>query len=236
MKMKAMSSLFLRAVVGVLTPAVLASLSYAAEPVRIGSVKGRVEVRRSQSQVSRWNALKKGQSLKPGDTVRTGQGGKVELKLDDGSKVVIGPSSRVKVQESSPNKLFYLAVGKMRSFVKKLRPNSAFEGRTPVAAAAVRGTVFEMGFEEEGKSGYLEVDRGTVLLTQDGREQAVESGQRMDFVKDLPLGEAAARPPPAPAEETAVTDGRSGLAREGGLGMAKEMVMDAAASEIRRAE
>ncbi len=160
----------LRAGTVLVAPVILAAFAFSAEAVRIGSVKGRVEVRRSQAQVTRWNALKKGQSLKPGDTVRTGQGGKVELKLDDGSKVVVGPSSRVKVQESSPNKLFYLAVGKMKSFVKKLRPNNAFEVRTPVAAAAVRGTVFEMGFDEEGKAGYLEVDRGSVLLTQDGRD------------------------------------------------------------------
>lgn len=92
----------LRAGTVLVAPVILAAFAFSAEAVRIGSVKGRVEVRRSQAQVTRWNALKKGQSLKPGDTVRTGQGGKVELKLDDGSKVVVGPSSRVKVQESSP--------------------------------------------------------------------------------------------------------------------------------------
>lgn len=206
-----------------------------AEPIVVKSVRGEAQIQKANSQTSRWRALKKGIPIKPGDTVRTGNNARLELKIDDGSRVVMGSRSRVKVAESAPSRIFSLAVGRVKAFVHKLRPQSKFEIRTPLAAAAVRGTVFEMGFDEEQSSGFLAVDRGVVELSQDDRQLDVHAGERMGFMKDIPLGEAPSRSSDKSGQNPAATE-RQALRREVGLGMSKEMVMAAAAEEIRRAE
>lgn len=213
----------------------LASPYCLAEPIVVKSVRGEAQIQKANSQTSRWRALKKGVPVKPGDTVRTGNNARLELKCDDGSRVVMGSRSRVKVAESAPSRIFSLAVGRVKAFVHKLRPQSKFEIRTPLAAAAVRGTVFEMGYDEDQSAGFLAVDRGVVELSQDDRQLDVHAGERMGFMKDIPLGEAPARSSDKSGPAPAATE-RQALRREVGLGMSKEMVMAAAAEEIRRAE
>ncbi|MBL0058819.1 MAG: FecR domain-containing protein [Elusimicrobia bacterium] len=220
---------------GLAGPFLLLSTVFA-EPIVVKSVRGNAEIHRSKSQANRWRALQKGASVKPGDTVRTGKNARLELKIDDGSRVVLGSKSRVQVAESAPSRIFNLAVGRIKSFVKKLQPESKFEIRTPLATAAVRGTVFEMGFDEEAKAGFLDVDRGVVALSQDGRALDVRAGQRMDFLTDVPLGEAPSRESRGSAAPSSEDLARDALRHEVGLGMSKEMVMAAAAEEIRAAE
>jgi hypothetical protein len=207
-----------------------------AESIVVKSVRGSAEIHRSKSQANRWRALQKGAPVKPGDTVRTGKNARLELKIDDGSRVVLGSKSRVQVAESAPSRIFNLAVGRIKSFVKKLKPESKFEIRTPLATAAVRGTVFEMGFDEEAKAGFLDVGRGVVSLSQDGRDLDVRAGQRMDFLPNVPLGEAPGRESRGLAAPSSEDLARDAFRHEVGLGMSKEMVMAAAAEEIRAAE
>lgn len=208
-----------------------------ADPVVVNAVRGPAEIRRARAQNNKWYALRKGSSVKPGDEIRTGKSSRAVLKLDDGSRVVLSGGSRAKVLESSPNRIFALAVGRMKSFVKKLKPTSKFEVRTPLAAASVRGTIFEMGVGEDGKDGYLEVGRGVVNLAQGGRDMDVHAGERVDFMSGWPLGD----PVPgkssenSPADEDKADD-KSALKHEVGLGMSKEAVMAAAAEEMRLAE
>jgi hypothetical protein len=206
-----------------------------AEPIVVKSVRGKAEIQKSNSQADRWRALKKGTPIKPGDSVRTGPESRVELKIDDGSRVVLGSKSRIQVALSAPSRVFSLAVGRVKAFVKKLQPQSKFEIKTPLAAAAVRGTVFEMGFDEEANEGFLDVDRGVVDLSQEGKTVAVHAGERMGFRHDRPLDDRPARrADAAPAGSNAID--RAELRREVGLGMSKESVMAAAAQEIRTAE
>ncbi|MBK8575338.1 MAG: FecR domain-containing protein [Elusimicrobia bacterium] len=177
----------------------------------------------------------KGSAVKPGDTVRTGKDARLELKIEDGSRVVLGSKSKVQVALSAPSRIFSLMSGRVKAFVKKLQPQTKFEIRTPLAAAAVRGTVFEMGFSEEDAAGFLEVDRGVVDLTQGDRQVAVRAGERVGFLRDVPLSDRPTQrtqaAPAAPSEPN-----RQALRREVSLGMSKEMVMAAAADEIRNAE
>ncbi len=223
---------------GALAPALLFSLPLSAEPVVVKKIRGKAEIHRAKAPAGRWAPLRPGAPVRPGDEVRTARESRTELKLDDGSKVVLGSGSRVKVVESSPHRFFTLAAGRMKSFVKNLRPTNKFGVRTPLAAASVRGTVFEMGFDEQGNRGFLDVSRGIVSLNQDGREVDVRGGQRIDFLSDRPLGEPVrGRSTGASIEEESGEDGdRQALKREVGLGMSKEMVMAAAADEMRLAE
>jgi hypothetical protein len=205
------------------------------EPIVVKSVRGSAEIQRSNSHADRWRALKKGTPVKPGDTVRTGTDARLELKIEDGSRVVLGSKSKVKVALSAPSRIFSLMSGRVKSFVKKLQPQSKFEIRTPLAAAAVRGTVFEIGYDEDQAAGFLEVDRGVVELSQEDRRLDVHAGERVGFLRDVPLSD---RPTRSSGARSAAPGGmdRAALRREVGLGMSKEMVMAAAADEIRNAE
>lgn len=215
-------------------PLLLGSISFA-EPIVVKSVRGKAEIQKANTQTDRWRALQKGTPVKPGDTVRTGSESRVELKISDGSRVVLGSKSRIQVALSAPSRIFNLMSGRVKSFVKKLQPQTKFEIKTPLAAAAVRGTVFEMGFDEEKSEGFLEVDRGVVALSQDNRQVDVHAGERMGFMRDIPLGERPSRSSSAEPESRGDSE-RQALRREVGLGMSKEMVMAAAAAEIRTAE
>jgi hypothetical protein len=219
---------------GTLISGLLFSVTFA-EPIVVKSVRGAAQIQKANSQSNRWRALQKGTPIKPGDTVRTGNNARLELKLDDGSRVVMGSRSRVTVAESAPSRIFSLAVGRVKAFIKKLQPQSKFEIRTPLAAAAVRGTVFEMGYDEKESSGFLEVSRGVVALTQGDQGLDVRAGERMGFAKDIPLGNTPSRSSRGSGTSSRAEE-RQSLRREVGLGMTKEMVMAAAADEIRRAE
>lgn len=212
----------------------LCSLGFA-EPIVVKSVRGKAEIQKANSQADRWHALQKGAPVKPGDTVRTGGEARVELKISDGSRVVLGSKSKIQVALSAPSRIFSLMSGRVKAFVKKLQPQTKFEIKTPLAAAAVRGTVFEMGYDEEQSAGFLEVDRGVVALSQEGRQMEIRAGERMGFMKDVPLGDVPSRSSDARGGGADGID-RQSLRREVGLGMSKEMVMAAAADEIRMAE
>ena len=56
------------------------------------------------------------------------------------------------VSEDGKDTQFKVLVGRIRAFVQKLRPANKFEVRTPVAAAAVRGTIFDMDVAEDTSS------------------------------------------------------------------------------------
>jgi hypothetical protein len=87
---------------------------------------------------------------------------------------------------------FKVLVGRIRAFVQKLRPANKFEVRTPVAAAAVRGTVFDMDVSEDTSS-RLSVLEGAVNyrdLAGLAKEIEVLKGQTVL----IPRGQAP-RPP-----------------------------------------
>lgn len=107
--------------------------------------------------------------------------------------------------------------GRVKSFVKKLQPQSKFEIKTPLAAAAVRGTVFEMGFDDEKAEGFLEVNSGVVALSQDDRQVEVLTRvsawvlcATFPWVKRLPVPPARAGKPSGHRTASAPARGRFG--------------------------
>lgn len=209
-----------------LSPARAAS---AARPIAVKSFSAPCEVKRAANP-GKWYRARVGMSLSAGDVLRTGAGGKALLVMSDGSRMIMRPNTRLQVEEVAPNRVFGLSTGQVKSFIKKLRGDSKFEIKTPLAAASVRGTVFEVGFDEEKKNGFLDVDEGLVALFKDGQELFVGAGERVGFSNDLPLSK------PATQGSDAGSADKDALRREVGLGMSKEEVMAAAADEIRLAE
>lgn len=115
---------------------------------RVLNSKGKVEVRQPDGS---WKALAPGQTLKDGDTVRTGNKSKALVGLPDGGQAILGPNSMYtyrerKIMDKDLTKITHhditleLLVGRLRAWVKKSR--AKFEVRTPPAVVAVRGTDF----------------------------------------------------------------------------------------------
>ena len=206
-----------------------ASAASKARPISIKSFTPPCEVRRATVQ-GQWLSPQKDSPLDVGDVLRTGAGGKATLLMSDGSRMTLGPNSRLEVEAIAPNRVFALATGKVKAFIKKLQGGNKFQIKTPLASASVRGTVFEVGFDEGNKKGYLDVSEGTVALNKDGKEILVPGGLRVGFSAEAPLE--------APVQKASGLGGadRESLRREVSLGMSKEQVMASAAYELRLAE
>jgi hypothetical protein len=86
-----------------------------------------------------------------GDVVRTGDGGRARVALDDGSILNVGSSSSLTVTQhnaAAQQTQIELEYGRVRSqVVKQSKPNSKFEIHTAVGVAGVVGTDFFLGFE-----------------------------------------------------------------------------------------
>jgi len=85
-----------------------------------------------------------------GDVVRTGDGGRARVALDDGSLLNVGSSSSLTVTQhnaAGQQSQIELEYGRVRSqVVKQAKPNSKFEIHTAVGVAGVVGTDFYLEF------------------------------------------------------------------------------------------
>lgn len=85
-----------------------------------------------------------------GDVVRTGDGGRARVALDDGSVLNVGSSSTLTVTQhnaAAQQTQIELTYGRVRSqVVKQSKPNAKFEIHTSVGVAGVVGTDFFLGF------------------------------------------------------------------------------------------
>lgn len=108
------------------------------------------------------------------DVIETGVDGKAFLELDDGSRLVLGPNSRLQVHDfvSSPGEreksiLLEASRGVLR-FVARVRAEATTEIRiqAPTAFAAVRGTDWMMRVEADTMA--LFVEEGSVAVMNIG--------------------------------------------------------------------
>ena len=85
-----------------------------------------------------------------GDVVRTGDGGRARVALDDGSVLNVGSSSTLTVTQhnaAAQQTQIELTYGRVRSqVVKQSKPNAKFEIHTSMGVAGVVGTDFFLGF------------------------------------------------------------------------------------------
>jgi hypothetical protein len=85
-----------------------------------------------------------------GDAVRTGDGGRARVALDDGSVLNVGSSSTLTVTQhnaGAQQTQIELTYGRVRSqVVKQSKPNAKFEIHTAVGVAGVVGTDFFLGY------------------------------------------------------------------------------------------
>jgi hypothetical protein len=128
----------------------------------IKAVSGQVEIQKKGE--SQWVPATIGTKLFEGDNIRAFGGASARMDLPDGSTIFLAENSRVVVgklefdqQNQAREALFHLAVGKVRAVVSQtaLRlvkaRQSNFSISTQTAVAAVRGTDFEVTYDEAQK-------------------------------------------------------------------------------------
>lgn len=110
--------------------------------------------------------LKLGSTLRSGAIVRTGEGGRILLRLADGSKTALGPNSDLALRRLPGNQdpvraTLSLFKGTLRAMVRHLTGRSSFHVETLNSVVAVKGSDIELG--TDGKSTKLNVLETTGL-------------------------------------------------------------------------
>lgn len=131
-----------------------------------------------------------------GDVVRTGDGGRARVALDDGSVLNVGSSSALTVTQhnsGAQQTQIELTYGRVRSrVIKQSKPNSKFEIHTSVGVAGVVGTDFFLGYMNglfqiivfEGHVKFCNLDAvcvdvlaGQIATIRDGHQPPDQPGQ-----------------------------------------------------------
>jgi hypothetical protein len=128
----------------------LASTSSQAQAVgTVASMEAPAEVGRSGN----WFPASLGMLIQQGDTLRTGQGGRLRVIFEDDSVVSLAAGSELVVDEAvyeggrRVRSVMDLLQGKVRALVSEYT-GSTFELGTPTAVAGVRGTDFIVVYDE----------------------------------------------------------------------------------------
>lgn len=104
-----------------------------------------------------WKPLSKGDSLRVGDSVKTGTKSRLELTLPDGSKVRFSENTNFKVEASffkdeARNFGVKMFLGKVWAKASKAKKDSRFEVKTANAVAGVKGTTYRIDVQEDTSS------------------------------------------------------------------------------------
>ena len=189
------------------------SLAEAQQPSGIFSgLTGRVEVL-PKGQTA-WQLARLGMRVFEGDQVRAFPGANGELRLPDGSTVLVAENTRFAVtkldytpQNQMRSAFFHLAVGKIRGIVARAavalvqaRQNN-FAISTPTAVAAVRGTTV-YATVVDGVTTFFVLD-GVAIIRDVVTGQSVEV--RPGQVTTVVPGQAPSTPAsPTPAQQAAI--------------------------------
>lgn len=138
---------------------------------KVVSTHGQVDVRYAGTET--FVALSPGDALGTGDVIQTDSEGKIELKLPDGSKLVIGEKSRIVIRElgevevtKATKTTFELLAGKIRAIVNPfVSKDSEFNIMTNNATVGVRGTDFGETYNPDVDTTYVLGMTGTLWLS-----------------------------------------------------------------------
>ncbi len=163
-------------------------------------------------------SLRAGMTVRTGDAVETGMDGSVRVLFADQSEMMIKPESLVifdrysRFEESGMvDTSLRLERGEIRTYV---RPKPEGRGRfiinTPSAAAAVRGTRFDVEVDAEEVTRNI-VHDGSVALSAQGQEQLVDAG----YVSSVSPGEPPSPPRAIPAAVSLNASAANGVVKAG---------------------
>jgi hypothetical protein len=124
-----------------------------AGPARSAERVGRVLVSIGQVEVVRDGRsavpLARGDTLRAGDLLRTGPGGRIQLRMRDGALVALRPGSRFRVEryregDEGGTALLELLEGGLRTLTGTIGGEDEYRLQTPVATIGVRGTQYAL--------------------------------------------------------------------------------------------
>jgi hypothetical protein len=86
--------------------------------------------------------------IKPSEAIKTDKKTQLEITIPDVSKVNVAPNTEARIKCS----ICWLEVGKgkIHGLIKKLRPKTKFEVKTPTSAFSVRGTEYTVEVQDDG--------------------------------------------------------------------------------------
>jgi len=220
--------------------AILLAGVIASHAANITSFAGKPEVFKSVN--GRTHPAVKGMMLSASDTITCDKNSRAEIRLDGGHRIKIWPGSKVSLEKISGGETnITLIMGRVRSWVKKLRAKEKFQVKTPVAVCSVRGTDFsvEVG---EGDKVRVEVYEGKVAAAEEqtGSEVMVKAGEYTAIEANKPPEEPKSLDEKKPGEEARVQTSdqaaREESRREIFQEISREEVLARAANEIKLAE
>src|SRR5262249_21811943 len=123
-------------------------------------------------------SLASARTLKPGDSIRTGQNGRA-LLVHGEEYILISPNSDVEIPRETKQGLLTTIIQRAGSIVLEVEKRNVkhFEVETPLLAALVKGTKFRITIEKN--ISYVDVLRGEVEVSdfRSGQYALVEPGQ-----------------------------------------------------------
>ena len=152
--------------------------------VKINHFEGEVTVLRDEKM----NAFE-GLQLISEDTVETGESSKAELLADSDKHILAEENTKFVLKatgtEKSGNITINLLYGtSLIEIENKLSEESYFEVTTPNATLSVRGTTFEVNYDEETETTSVEVIEGVVAVTTDEKTEELTNGQTAVITND----------------------------------------------------
>jgi hypothetical protein len=145
------------------------------DPWKVSKSSGEVWVTRGEMQRV---ALTSDTALSPGDTIRTGRTGRVQLTRGEES-IVISPNSEIGIPAPSKDGFPTTIAQKAGSILLEVEKRNVqhFEVETPYLAAVVKGTQFRVTVDRKGA--HVDVSRGQVQVSdfKTGQNVVVLPGQ-----------------------------------------------------------
>ncbi len=163
----------------------------APEAARIESVRQNVEIQ--PSGADNWVKASNKHSLQTSDRIRTGKQSVARIKMEDGTKILLLQNSQAEIENmSSVQKTIKLLRGRVRAVVTKIKGTQSFSIKTPIGVASVRGTEFEVEFQEDGEKMQVDVHSGSVGVSKLGdlaNEVIVNPGESIKFGLEGDMGD-----------------------------------------------
>lgn len=132
-------------------------------------------------------AIISGNRLSQGDVIETRGAGQVQVLFDDQTRIVIGPNSRLVVEDilmnsgKSANRFAVTAVKGSFRFITGRSSKSAYEIRTPTATMGVRGTTFDFAVNRARETDLAVLYGAVRFCGRGGQCQQVRQGCNLAY-------------------------------------------------------
>ncbi|HXG83399.1 MAG TPA: FecR family protein [Pyrinomonadaceae bacterium] len=159
--------------------------------INVLSVEGAVRITRASNGGAPTQIKPRaGNTVMFGDVIRTSAGGRLVIRLSDGSQAIVSENTTVEIKDfnNSPRTIFNLIRGKTRIKIERLggKPNP-YRITTPTAVIAVRGTIFDVFVkDDETRVFVVEGEVGVTNLLLPDREVILTPGQFTRVRKETP--------------------------------------------------